>query len=351
MELRSQPAWRRFGREMVLWVVFYFICFGLGYPTLNRYDPRAVGGLSDSIEYYRLVTDGPAAVSGHMRFRILVPLLARPLSRVAQGRVGTWEPVYFGLLVVNAFFTATTAYLLVLVGRKLLYNGPVVLLGAAVYLLNFETANNRLGGLVDSAEGCFLMALAWSLFSRRFWILPLWGVLGALGKESFVPFATVFTAVWCLIAHRREQWRPGEVIATLSTGAAALVTVVIVQSIVSAHVVLPWNFAASVRGSGNLGALLANVIDRNLLYGFLWLLPLGAWQLARFPRPWTLACAAAVVADLALVAYHAAAPGTAARAIFSIAGPLLSLSVATLANQVSGTNTTAPSLGPPAALM
>jgi hypothetical protein len=346
MEPRFQPAWRRFGREMLLWLVLWLICFGLGYPTLNRYDPRAVAGLSDTIEYHSLVTDGPAAVSTHGKFRILIPLLARPFSRLAQGRLGTWEPVSFGLLVVNAFFTATTAYLLVAAGRKLFGNGTVALLGAAVYLLNFETANLRLTGLVDSAEGCFLMALAWSLLSRRFWLLPLWGVLGALGKESFVPFATVFTAVWWLVARRRELWRLGGVVATLSTGAAALVTVVVVQSIVSGYVVWPWTFAASIRGSGQLAALLANLADRNLLYGFIWLLPLGVWQSARFPRPWTLACAAAVVADLALVSYFAAQPGTAARGIFSIAGPLLSLSVASLAAQVFHANATAPSIGP-----
>jgi hypothetical protein len=178
------------------------------------------------------------------------------------------------------------------------------------------------------------MALVWSLLSRRFWLLPLWGVLGALGKESFMPLATVFTAAWWLVARRHRQhaqWRLPEVVATLSTGAVALVTVVVVQSIVSGYVVWPWTFAASMRGSGQLAALLANLADRNLLYGFIWLLPLGVWHLARFPRPWTLACAAAVVADLALVAYFAAQPGTAARGAFSIAGPLLSLSVASLA--------------------
>ena len=329
-----------------MWAVLYFICFGLGYPTLNRYDSRAVGGLSDSVDYYRLVTDGPAALSSHVRFRILVPFLARPFARVAEGRLGTWNPVYFGLLVVNAFFTATTSYLLVLVGRKLLYDDRLAILGAAAYLLNFEIANNRLTPLVDSAEGCFFMALTWSLFSRRFWTLPLWGVLGAMAKESFVPFATVFTAVWCLSAHRREQWKLAEVLASLSTGLAALVTVMLVQATVSGQVVLPWNFAATLRGSVNLGPLIANIVDKNLLYGFLWLLPLGVWQLPCFPRPWIFACAAAVATDLVLVAYYGAAPGTAARAIFSIAGPLLSLSVATLASQFGG-DRTAPSSVPP----
>jgi hypothetical protein len=318
---------------LLLWSVLWLICFGLGYPTLNRYDTRAVAGLSDTIEYHRLVTDGPAAVSTHGRFRILVPFVARPIARLAQGHIGTWDPVSFGLLVVTALFTATTAYLIVAAGQKLLGNCTAALLGAAIYLLNFETANLRLAGLVDSAEGCFLMALAWSLLSRRFWLLPLWGILGALAKESFVPFAAVFTVAWWLTSRRREHWRPLEAVATLSTGAAALVAVVMVQSIVSGRVIWPWTFAASLGGPGHLRALISNLADRNLLYGFTWLLPLGVWHLARFPRPWMLACAAAVVADLALVAWFSAQPGTAARGIFSIAGPLLSLSVASLTTQ------------------
>jgi hypothetical protein len=34
---------------------------------------------------------------------------------VAKGRIGTWDPIMFGLLVVDSFFTAFTALLLVTV--------------------------------------------------------------------------------------------------------------------------------------------------------------------------------------------------------------------------------------------
>ena len=47
---------------MLLWGVFFLICLGLGYPTLNRYDPRKA--LSDSARYAKLVTDGPRQVEG-----------------------------------------------------------------------------------------------------------------------------------------------------------------------------------------------------------------------------------------------------------------------------------------------
>src|SRR5882724_786627 len=101
-------AWR----DAAIWVLFVMVCFGLGYPTLNRYDPRQ-GATNDSKWYYKLVTTGPDPAPAHPEYRVLVPYVARPFYRIAAGRVGTWDPVFFGLLSANALFTATTAYLLV----------------------------------------------------------------------------------------------------------------------------------------------------------------------------------------------------------------------------------------------
>jgi hypothetical protein len=320
------------GKAILLWLILFLICLGLGYPTLNRYDPRATGGLSDSQDYYDLVTRGPEAVASHVRFRVLVPFLARPLYRIAQGHIGSWQPVFFGLLAVNAFFTATTALFLVLVGARLGYGGPVSLLGGALYLLNFETSNARLSGMIDSAEGCFLLAIVWSLLSGRLWLLPVWAVLGAMGKETFAPFSLVLTATWWFVARDCERWKPMDSVAILSTGVSALVTVAAVQSIISGHVIWPWQFAASMHATGwHPESLLANIFDRNLFYGFVWLLPGGILRVRDFPRPWTYACAAAALLDFVMVAWYGAMPGTAARALFSIAGPLLSLSVAACA--------------------
>ena len=320
---------RNVTREVILWLMLFFICLGLGYPTLNRYDPRSTGGLSDTQAYYDLVTSGSDSVFGHMRFRVLVPLLARPLYLAAKGRTGTWEPVFLGFLIVNAFFTATTAWLLVVVGRRLVRTEAVALLAAALYLLNFEISNLRLSGMVDSAEGCFLMAIVWSLLCRRLWLLPVWGLIGAFGKETLAPYAIVFTAIWWFVSRDRERWKPLETAAILSTGLAALGGVATVQSLISGHVAWPWEFAMSMRAeSGHLTALLSNILDRNLLYGFCWLLPIAVLRLNRFPRPWIAACAAAALADYSLTAYYVAQPGTAVRSLFSIAGPLLSLSAA-----------------------
>ena len=104
------------GRRWLLFALFFSICCGLGYPSLNRVDWRQAEGLADVSAYADLVTSPPTPDLGqHMQFRVLVPYLARPIYRVAKGRIGTWDPIMLGLLVVDSFFTAWTALLLVTV--------------------------------------------------------------------------------------------------------------------------------------------------------------------------------------------------------------------------------------------
>src|SRR2546427_8834234 len=105
---------RKTAHWILLWGLFFLICFGLGYPTLNRYDPRKSGN-PDAIEYYQLVEGNPQAVPEHSRYRVLVPYLAKPFYWLAEGQVGTWNPVFFGLLVANSIFSATSACLLVII--------------------------------------------------------------------------------------------------------------------------------------------------------------------------------------------------------------------------------------------
>ena len=308
-------------RNALLIAVFFLICFGLGYPTLNRYDPRASGGLGDTIVYYDLAVHGPrASLDPQLKFRLLIPLLSRPVTRLAAGHIGTWEPVFFGFLVVNSLFTALTAWLLVVVARRFTASEPAALLAAALYLLNFETSNIRVSGMVDSGEGLALMAIVWSLLTGRLWLLPVWGLLGTASKETFVPLCMVFSAGWWFFDRRAM---------VLSAGVAALVGIAVLQSLVLGHWMWPWEFAAALGPQGNhWRALRENVLDQNLLYCIVWLLPLGLPRLRRLPLAWVAASLAAVLVDFALVTWHISSAGAAARPFFSFAGPLLSLSAA-----------------------
>lgn len=107
-----------FLRFAALFCLFFVIAFELGYPILNRYDSRAVPGLVDVKSYAAMVTGAPVPGHEHMRFRVLVPWVARVFYKVANGRVHTWDPVMFGLLSSDSLFVAATALLMVVLGTR-----------------------------------------------------------------------------------------------------------------------------------------------------------------------------------------------------------------------------------------
>lgn len=315
----------------MLWILFFIICMGLGYPTLNRHDPRSVPGLSDSVGYYSLVTGGDQ--TGEHSHRVLVPYLARPVYWLAEGHLNTWNPVFFALLVVNSFFVAATASLLVSAGQRIVGDYPTAMIGGFVYLADFAVSNFNLSGYVDSAVNCLLTVMVWTLLTERWWLLPLWGVLGALAKETYVPLAAVFAFAWWLTSCRRGSLRFSRLAWIGAKVGVGLVTVTLLM-FMSSSPYSPLSFAASQwaeSGSGHLylSGLYRCLVAREFLFTFAWLLPLGLWRLGRLPRTWVIGSTCAALAALAMGAY-VDAMGNAARPVFSALGPLLSLSVSLL---------------------
>jgi hypothetical protein len=309
------------------------MCLGLGYPTLNRYDPRRL--LPDSASYAKLVTEGPGTVPDYFRFRVLEPYLVRPFYALAQGHVESWDPLLFGFLVVNSLFVASTAFLLFTVGGTQFDNHSAALVAATLYLLNFAIPNAQLAGLVDASEGFFLMAVVVSLLFRRWWLLPILGVFGALAKESFVPFSVTLAGTWWLFSksasERERANRLGTGLWIASMAILELLTVTILQSSITGHLVWPWSFASGLNSHSNHAmSLLFSLVDKDSWYILIWLLPLGLVRLKQFPRPWVLASAAAALVALLLNAYHTlvGSEGGMGRYFFNVAGPLLSLSAA-----------------------
>jgi hypothetical protein len=318
-------------RLLLLFLIFFFICCGLGYPVLNRIDWRqGLGGLADVVTYADLVTTRPTPdLNQHMQFRILIPYLARPIYRMAKNHIGTWDPIMFGLLVVNSFFVALTVTLLLIVVHRQLGNYAVALGSALIYLLNFAVPNLRLAGMIDAGEAFFLMAVVWSLFKEDYWMLPLWAVIGATAKESFVPFLMVFSLSWWLCSRRGLRRPYTAAIWMVASWIAGLGSLAALQWKITHVFRSPLSFALDLHGnSGYLEHFLSSFRDRNLWYIFFWLLPLSLLQLRRLPRAWRIATAVTSATAFALDAFYGGAPGTIGRALFSIAGPLLCASVA-----------------------
>ena len=312
-----------------LFILFFLIAGGLGYPTLNRYNPTHTPGLSDVQTYAALVTGQADPGLDHMRFRVLVPWLARPVYHLALGRSGSWNPVTLGLLSVDSLFVAATAVLIVVMGVAELGSYPAGLLAALLYLLNFAVPNLRLAGLVDAGEGFFLLAVFWSLTESKLWPLPLIAILGALTKESFVPLMIVFTAAWWLVVRRELKSSATSVVWIVASWLVALATITVLHWSITGQAESPLAFARSLRGNHDyLHHFSSALFDHNSLYIFVWLLPLGIPRLKRFPKSWLAPVAAASLLVFVLDAYYSGAPGTVGRALFTTAGPLLALSAA-----------------------
>lgn len=323
------------GGTVALGFLFFSICLGLGYPTLNRYDPRGVAGLADSGHYAALVTSWrlPPAIGRQHSHRILVPYVAKPFYWLAVNRVGSWDPVQFGLLVANSIFCAATALLLVAVGKRLGGNAAASRMAGLVYLSSFAVSNLHLSGLVDSGECCAFMALIYCFVSRRFASLPIIGILGALDKETFIPLAGVFALTWCAFEDRR--FRSRAVAWVIAAFASGLVATTAAQSLMWGKVVGPWAFIElNLGGLDFRGALVDAALSRENLYVFGAIVPLGVWRLRFLPARWILAAFSASGAALMFAALNGAG-GNAARPMFGAAGPLFCLSTALLISEAA----------------
>jgi hypothetical protein len=330
------PAPPHIKQYVALWPVFFLICFGLGYPTLNRCDPR--GTLPDTHAYYGLVTGGSNPEFAVYSQRLLVPYVAKPFYWIARGHVGTWDPVFLGLLVSNSLFFATAACLLVNIGCIILGDPALALLGGMLYLLNFAAGNYDLSGMVDSSQAFVIVAIIKTLLTENWRWLVLWGFIGAFTKETTVPLCVAFASGWWLASGILDgfEWRKAcWVAATAVIGVAALAVLMFFVSPYS-----PWSFTVSQRSEAAqqyfyLASALRCFFNREFLYVFAWLLPLGLRRLGIFPRPLAAASLAGVLASVAMGAYSEAT-GNTVRPMFNVAGPLLSLSAAVSICRLTG---------------
>jgi len=318
------------GRLLCLFCLFFLIAVGLGYPILNRYDPRQTPGLIDVRSYSAIVTNGIPPGPPHMRFRVLVPWVATPVYHLLRGRVGSWDPVMAALLTADSFFVAMTAVLITLLGLHVFGDFPTSLVASLLYLLNFAIPNLRLAGLVDAGEGFFLLAILWSLSRREYRVLPVIVILGALTKEAFVPLSVTFMAAWWFTAYKEREAR-------LSRGWIACSCLASIAAILGLHWKIegclpnPLTFAESFHQNREyLPHLASSFWDRSMLYIFVWLLPAAMPRLRKFPKPWLIPSAAASLMIFVMDAYYGASPGTVPRELFSVAGPILALSAASL---------------------
>lgn len=255
-----------------------------------------------------------------------MPWLAKPFYWLAKGRIETWDPAFFGLLVANSILTASTAFMIILIGLRTGFSYVTSLVASMIFLFDWIVPNLNLSAYVDSGEAFFLTMVTWSLLSGRWFLLPVWAIPGSLSKETFGPFALVFSIIWWItdrpLRIARLVWilalaflACGTVLFTFKNGG-------VFSGAMNYTVAMDQASAA-----GFIGALLRCLKAREFWYTFVWLLPLGLLRIRRLDKRWRLATAGTFLLALLFGAYNDAL-GNTTRALFNIAGPLLCLGVA-----------------------
>jgi hypothetical protein len=176
-------------KDTILFTFYFFICAGLGYATLNRYDPLDLQALSDFVQYENIIRNGfvqGGTIEPNVGSRILIPYLAHLLYSLSIP-LGTWNMVNFSFLIINAFFTSATALLIYKFSYQLCSLKHVSHVASLLFLLNFFVANSYLSGSIDSGYGFLLLLLTYALYKRRWIFLPLLGFIGCITKEVFWP--------------------------------------------------------------------------------------------------------------------------------------------------------------------
>lgn len=316
----------------MLWLLFFSFAFALGYPTLNRYDPRTVG--NDQNAYYEMVTHRTVPGYAPFAYRLLVPTVAKPFYWLARGRSGTWDPVWFGMLVANSLFCSTFSILQLVMGFRILRNLPLALLGCTLVLLSYAVPDLWLAGYVDASEACLLMAVTLCIFTGKWWSLPLIGIVGGIAKQTFLPFATVFALVWWISTEKskRSYW---QLVCIAGMALTSFASIIFAFRWVEGTFMMPWSMASHWWNYGTLGSNLSKTItDYRFIYPFVWILPLGLWRLNRFPKSWVMAT---IVTGLFAFGFAGFTQIGASvnRPVFNVIAPLFALSTACF---ISGAN-------------
>jgi hypothetical protein len=205
------------------------------------------------------------------------------------------------------------------------------LLAPLLYAGTFGVPNGMLAGLVDASEATVLTLLALALLDRRWWALPLLGVLGGLAKETFMPLSAAMAGAWWLArfaTERRAEWRG--LVAILAMTLLGLSMPVLVKLVADGQLAWPWALAVQLRSPAPLADRLWRLLlDPGLYYPFVWLVPLAfkSWRL--LPTPWRAGSLAAAVMAFLLGLWADAGGANVGRPIFNVLGAPLSLAAAT----------------------
>lgn len=315
----------------LLFGLFFLICFGLGYPILNRYKPREIAGLIDSRSYLSMVEGryyDPSVEPFH-RNRVLVPTVASAILEVVRPLpLGTWNTTHLAMLLASGLFMSGAALLVFALGRAENLSGTTSLLAALLYLCSFNVPNMHLAGMIDSGEAFFFCLLLF-LLRKGWWLTAIPVVaMSVLAKNTMLVFSAACLAGW-LIASGRKSWNVRNIVSTVLSLVLGWLVLNGIQILThsGAQPVSPLS-GESIKLVFTRG--ITCFLSSSFIMEFWYLLPLGVWRLGRLSRPLlggSFAAGFAASAIFVYVAFRSFDQGI-ARPLFDTIGPVLAISSA-----------------------
>ena len=330
----SEFQYRRRWYPFILFLVFMSICFGLGYASFQRYDPRTTG-INDTISYYNMTQFNydPQETPPPFRFRPLIPTLAGGILKIVSHlNLGSWNPVFFCLSMVNSVFISFTCLILIEITRSLKLGNVGALLSPFLYLSSYSVVNYHMAGLIESGEAFFITAIILALLKEKWFFIPILIGIGAFAKEGVVLFGLAYIVSWWLF-----QWFTGNtrcrnlLVYIILAVILGVISICVIRSVIGGPLFYENQVPTLNRWLGIPHFLFRSLYIKDILYALTYLLPIGLIGLKRIPLDFVIASLVSGLMVVMAAAYREAHMG---RVLFDTIGPLLTISCAVFLSEI-----------------
>ena len=278
--------------DSLLLGIFFVICLGLGYAVLNRFDPVLLNALDDANLYGEMVKHGISSWNQEIdnpviRNRVLVPYLAQ-IIYLKIPAIGSFNMVNFSLLVVNSFFTALSAMMILKMCYKITENFEYSIVASMFFLLNFNIINFYLVGYVDSAYGFVFLLLIYCLQFNKWGLLPFIAIAGCLIKEVFLPVASSLILGWLAYdCYMQKKIAPMNLITFILFVATGIIALISIDTYINkSSIYLYWENILSVTNSVsvefNTSSLVSDLV--RFIFTLGWIIILAIPSLKKLPQ-------------------------------------------------------------------
>ena len=181
---------------LVLFCLFYFICFIFGYASITRFDPTLVPHMDDTKYYVNIAKNGLNFWSDDPRYtRFIIPMIAHFFYQ----NIYFWnfDPAVTSLLMVNSIFVSFTALALVHICKILELKQEILIASLFFFFTNFTIINTYLIGYIDSFNAMIFSFLSIYLLKNNWsYSILLISIISCLGKETIFITTSCFLLFW-----------------------------------------------------------------------------------------------------------------------------------------------------------